>query len=501
MAAARSRAVGVLLPLALCACTVGPDFHRPGPPAVARFTPEPLAAATAASPVAQGGAQRFASGADLQGDWWTLFRSAELDGLLADALKANPDLEAARAALRAARETAAAARGQLLPTVDAGLAVSPQKTAGVLASPLANNDNIFTLHTAQLSVGYVPDVFGGLRREAESAEAQAEAQRFQSEAAYLTLTSNLVAAVIQEASLREQIAATDDLIRAQKRALELMREQFRLGQIARQDLAAQEAQVAQVEQSLPPLQKQLATQIDLVADLIGRAPAEAPRAPVRLADLTLPEQLPVSLPARLAEQRPDVRAAEANLHAASAQVGVAIAARLPTFPITAGLGGTSTSLGTLFSNGNAFWIVTGQVAQPIFHGGQLVHRQRAAEASLDQAKAQYRSTVLTAFQNVADALQAIEIDARTLQAAVASERSAAVSLASAQDQFRSGQASALAVLNAEQTHDQAALAVIQARAARLADTAALFQALGGGWWNRTDLAQADQVSAGTAGRR
>jgi NodT family efflux transporter outer membrane factor (OMF) lipoprotein len=496
---ATPRFSAVALALFASACTVGPDFHRPTPPAVARYTPEALPAATAASAAPGGQAQRFVEGRDLQGDWWTLFHSSELDALVAEALKGNPDLDAAKAALRSARETAAAAHGQLLPSLDAGFSLAPQKTSGTLASPLANNDPTFTLHTAQLTVGYTPDVFGGLRRDVETAEAQAEAQRFQSEAAYLTLTSNLVAAVIEQSSLAEQVVATEGMIAAERRALGLMREQYRLGQIARPDVAAQEALVAQAEQTLPPLQKQLAIQADLIADLIGRTPAEGARAPIPLKTLSLPEDLPVSLPSRLTEQRPDVRAAEANLHAASAQVGVAMAARLPTFPITAALGGSSANFGTLFSNGNVFWIVTGQVAQPIFHGGALAHRQHAAEATLDQAKAQYRSTVLVAFQNVADSLQAIDIDARALKAAVAAQDSAGISLKAAQDQFEAGQASSLTLLSAEQTHAQAVLAVVQARAVRLSDTAALFQALGGGWWNRHDLAEADQPAGG--GRR
>jgi NodT family efflux transporter outer membrane factor (OMF) lipoprotein len=223
----------------------------------------------------------------------------------------------------------------------------------------------------------------------------------------------------------------------------------------------------------------------LIDDLTGRAPSEAaPQA--SLTETVLPLDLPVSLPAKLVEQRPDVRAAEANLHAASAQVGVAIAARLPNFNISGNAGGASNTIGTLFSHGNSFWSIGGDVAQPIFEGGALLHRQKAAEASLDQAKAQYRSTVLAALQNVADTLQALNADARALSAAAASESAAAESLTIAKRQLELGQISGLAVTTAEQTYQQAVLVRIQARAARFADTVALFEALGGGWWNRPD---------------
>jgi NodT family efflux transporter outer membrane factor (OMF) lipoprotein len=487
----------------LAGCVVGPKFTTPAAPSVAGYTPAPLAAQTASAPVAGGQPQSFVQGLDVTGRWWTLYGSPDLDALVERALKANPDLQAAQAALRVAREAYYAQRGALLPTVDAGYSLTRQKVSRIDASPLNSNSDLFTLHTAQVSVGYTPDVFGGIRRQTESIHAQAEAQRFQTEAAFLTLTANLVAAAIQQASLAEQIDQTKTLIADDRSVLDLMREQLRQGQIARPDVAAQEALVAQAEQTLPPLEKQLAQQTDLVADLSGRFPSDAPPARIDLSALTLPADLPVSLPSKLVRQRPDIRAAEANLQAASAQVGVAIAARLPAFPLSANAGGQSTDVASLFSNGNAFWALTGGVTQPIFEGGALRHRQRGAEAALDQAKAQYRSAVLSAFQNVADSLQALDADARTLRAAAAADQSAAESLALARQQFAAGQTASLAVLSAEQTRQQALLALTQARAARYADTAALFQALGGGWWNRSDvagLAQASSAGAAAPGR-
>jgi NodT family efflux transporter outer membrane factor (OMF) lipoprotein len=352
---------------------------------------------------------------------------------------------------------------------------------------LASSANPFTLHTLQLTVGYAPDVFGGVRRQTETVAAQAEAQRFETEAAYLTLTSNVVAAAIGEAALRNQVAATEKVIDLDGEILDLTRRQKAVGQASGADVAAQEAALAQAEAALPPLQKQLAQQHDLIAALTGHLPNEPAGQDFDLADFTLPVDLPVSLPSRLVEQRPDVKVAEANLHAASAQVGVAIANRLPSFALSASAGGASTSLASLFTQGNGFWGLSAGVTQPIFEGGALLHRQRAAEASLDQAKAQYRSTVIAACQNVADSLQALQADAAALRAADRAERSAAVSLAIARKQLEVGDASSLAVLSAEQAYQQALIGRVQAQSNRYADTAALFQALGGGWWNRRDV--------------
>jgi NodT family efflux transporter outer membrane factor (OMF) lipoprotein len=287
-------------------------------------------------------------------------------------------------------------------------------------------------------------VFGGLRRLTENVRAQADAQRFYTEAAYLTLTTNVVNAAVQAAMLRDQIAATEEIIRFSRDLLQILRRQESLGEIGRGDVAAQAALLAQAQQSLPPLEKQLAQTEDLLADLTGRFASQAPADDLRLANLTLPRDLPLSLPSKLVEQRPDIRAAEANLHAAGAQVGVAIAERLPSFALAADAGGEATNIAQMFDNGNAFWVLSGTVSQTIFDAGALKHKQRAAEAAFSEAKAQYRSTVLSAFQNVA------------------------------------------VVLNAEQTEQQALVARLQAQANRLADTTALFQALGGGWWNRAE---------------
>jgi NodT family efflux transporter outer membrane factor (OMF) lipoprotein len=356
---------------------------------------------------------------------------------------------------------------------------------------LNSADTLFNLHTAQVTVGYVPDVFGGLRRQVESLQAQANAQRFLLEAAYLTLTSNVVAAAVQEAGLRLQIAATKQIVEFNTKSLELLRRQFAAGFVAGLEVAAQEAALAQAQQALPPLQRQLEQTRNLLSALAGRFPAEGSEETFELAALRLPDELPVSLPSKLVEQRPDVRAAEEQLHAASAEIGVAVANMLPQFTISAAKGGTATAFSQMFADGNPFWSVTGSVAQTLFAGGTLLHRKRAAEAAFDQAAAQYRSTVIAAFQNVADALNALQADADALRAAVNSERAAKKSLDLVTRQLQVGQVNYLALLNAQQAYQQALLNLSQARASRFADTAALFQALGGGWWNRSKDAAKD----------
>ena len=473
--------------LALSGCMVGPNFHRPAPPTETGYTPAPLPQSTAAAPVAGGTAQIFAQGADVGAQWWTAFGSSEIDDLVARALKSNPDLDAARAALKASHEAWLVQRGTLFPTADASYNYTRAKSSGALSPVLSTTTFLYTLHTVTLDIAYAPDVFGGLRRQIENVKAQEENQRYQSEATFLTLTSNVVAGAIQEASLREQIAADQKLVALASDILKILRAQKQLGQVTGVDVATQEAALAQAEQALPPLEKQLAAQRDQLADLTGRTPAEDQDPPVTLASLTLPAELPVSLPSKIVDQRPDVRAAEANLHAASAEVGVAIANRLPNFTLGGTAGGASTVFSSLLSSPNTFWSLSGMVAQPIFEGGQLLHKQRQAEAVYEQSRAQYRSAVLSAFQNVADTLQAIDADSRALAAATRAETAAETSLNITRKQLGAGQVAGINVLLAEELYQQALLSRVQAQGARYADTVALFQSLGGGWWNRKDL--------------
>ena len=465
-------------------CAVGPDFHAPAAPTTGRYTAQALPASTAAS--GAGPEQRLIEGRDIPAEWWALFRSDGIDSLMRQALTANPDLQAADAALRAARENVLAQQGAYFPSVSADYNATRQGVADPIASPLSSGAATYTLHTAQLTVGFVPDVFGGNRRQVESLQAQADAQRYQLEAARLTLASNVVVAAVQQASTRAQIEATRELIDLASRQLTLLQRQQTAGQIGSADVAAQEAALAQAQATLPPLEKQLAQLGNHLAVLTGSLPSDTVLPDFKLEQLQLPEELPLSLPSKLVEQRPDIRAAEAQLHAASAQVGVAVANRLPSFNLSAGVGSSALKFSQLFSAGTGFWSLGADVTQTVFDAGTLMHRQRAAQAGYDQAAALYRSTVLTAFQNVADTLNAIQSDARALDAAVVAERAAQRSLAIARRQHAAGSAGVLVELNAEQTLRQAMLGRIQAQANRLADSAALFQALGGGWWNRSE---------------
>jgi NodT family efflux transporter outer membrane factor (OMF) lipoprotein len=483
----RERTLFAALSLAslLAGCAVGPDFQRPVPPKVTGYTTEGQSDKSGATGITQ----RFINDMDIPGQWWALFHSSSLNALIARALKANPDLQAAQAALRVARENVLAQEGVYYPQLQASFSPSRQKNAvGTLAPTLTSGTPLYSLYTAQVGVSYLADVFGGNRRQVESLRAQAEAQRFQFEAAYLTLTSNLVLAAVQEASLRAQIEATETLIKIATEQLDLMQRQNELGSIAVADVVAQRAALAQIQATLPTLRKQLAQQRNQLAALAGNFPSEEPAERFELSALQLPQELPLSLPSKLIEQRPDVRAAEENLHAASAQVGIALANRLPQITLSATTGGTATDFRQMFAAGNVFWSVAGSLTQVLFDGGTLKHRQRAADAALDQAAAQYQSTVITACQNVADTLRALQYDADALRAQEVAAQAATESLDIARHAMALGATSYLALLNAEQTYQQSHIALVQARTNQYTDTVALFQALGGGWWNRVDVA-------------
>jgi NodT family efflux transporter outer membrane factor (OMF) lipoprotein len=416
-----------------------------------------------------------------------LFHSQPLNDLIERSLKNNPDLKSAQAALLVARENVLAQRGAYYPSVSGSFAATRAKTSQEISPVPSFTSFQYSLFTPEVSVSYVPDVFGLNRRTVESLKAQQEQARFVVAATNITLSSNVAATAIQEASLRAQVDATKELIAINTHMLEVLRKQFDAGYVGRLDVAAQEAQLAQVTATLPPLLKQLAQQRDLLAVLAGGFPSEDLAEKFELSGLQLPQELPLSLPSKLIEQRPDVRQAEENLHAASALIGVARANRLPSFNITGDIGSMALAFGNIFTAGNGFRDITGSVTQPIFQGGTLLHKERAARAAYVQADEQYRSTVLTAFQNVADTLHALEQDADGLKAAVAARDAAKVTLDLTTKQLQTGYVGYLALLNAEQSYQQAVINVVQAQSNRFADTAALFQALGGGWWNRTDV--------------
>jgi NodT family efflux transporter outer membrane factor (OMF) lipoprotein len=458
--------------MVLTGCAVGPDFHAPAAPTSSGYG--------ASQPTSPPG-QTLTPGAATPTEWWKAFGSPELDAMVAEAMAANPDLKSADAALRQAQALLAAQRAALLPSVDASYEAQRAKTSNALSPVLADASNpIYSLHTAQIEVSYALDVFGGTRRAVEQAAAQAENQRFQYEAARQALIANVVAGAVQEAADRRQLEAAQAQAAALRDIAAFTRRQAELGALGQADVAAADTTLAQAEQAVPPLAKALQQQKTSMAVLLGREAGAAPAPEVDLDRLILPSNLPLALPAQLVRQRPDIRAAEANLHAASAGVGVAIAARLPNISLSAVAGGASPTLAALTSGGNDFWTLSAGVAQPIFEGGALRQRQKAAEAALDQAKAQYRSTVLNALKNVSDALSALAVDADALKAAVTADEAAQKSLAFSRRQLELGQIGQLVERNAEQASAQARSARASAQAARFADTAALFQALGGG---------------------
>jgi len=480
-------------------CAVGPRYHKPQAPANAGYAPAPLPQASASAPIHGGEEQRLISGRDIPLAWWELFQSPPLNALVERAFKANPTVKAAQAAVVQAQELVYAQQGFFFPTFDANYNFERQKIAGNLTidnSPGSegNGDNLnppsgvkplfYNFHTAQLTVGFVPDVFGANWRQMESLAAQTDAQRFALEATYITLASNVVAAAIQEASLRAQIAATRQIIAAEQNSLQILRDQLRLGYAMRMDVAAQETALAQAEATLPPLQKQFEQTRDLIRALVGNLPNQEVPETFELDALQLPPELPLSLPARIIEQRPDVRAAEAQLHAANAQVGVAVAAMLPQLSITGAYGGNADEFAWMFRHGGPFWNLIGNLTQPLFEGGTLLHRKRAADDALKQAAAQYQSSVLTAYQNIADTLHASLSDADALAADVRSENAAKVTYDLTRRQLEFGSVNILILLNAEMTYQQSLILRVQAQATRYGDTVALFQALGGGWWNR-----------------
>jgi NodT family efflux transporter outer membrane factor (OMF) lipoprotein len=467
-------------------CAVGPNFKRPAPPDAAGYGNSVKTARTTAGPAAVSDAQRFVADMDVPDQWWRALGSQNLNGLVDRALAGNPNVGAAQAALRQAHELYLAQRTSFFPNLQGSFGANRSEfPVNTLTSPTVASSSTYTLYTAQLTLSYAPDIFGATRRQVEIAEAQAESARYQLEATYVTLSTNVVVAAIQEASLRAQISTTERLLQMEHQLSDLVQQQRRLGTASDLDVLSQQALEAQTAQSLPPLQKQLGQTHDALIALLGKLPSEDIEENLQLDDLTLPADLPLSLPSKLVEQRPDVRQAEENLHMASAAVGVAIADLLPQFAITADVGSSALKLGKLFTPYTGFWDAGASLTQTLFDAGALLHKKHAADAALDQAAALYRAAVILACQNVADTLRAVEADADAQKASAAAQQAAKKTFELAQQQRSLGTIGLVAVLNAEQAYGTAALSEIQARANRYADTAALFQALGGGWWNRT----------------
>jgi NodT family efflux transporter outer membrane factor (OMF) lipoprotein len=472
-----------LCSVCLTGCMVGPDFKSPTPPKTKTYTefPSPKKTVGISGAGSGGKSQQFVSGKDIPAKWWSLFHSPALDQLIRVGLVNSPTLAAAEANLRQAQELLNAQIGSTLyPSVNAQIPIKRQRLSsasfGSNAAP-----KTFTLYGASVNIAYTFDLFGGARRGIEAQQAQVHYAAYILEAAHLTLTSNIVITAIRLASLRDQIQATHQLIRSQEEQLKIVNKQFKLGGVSGADVFSQEGQLAQTRATLPPLEKQWAQSRHALSVLIGAFPSESNLPEFELDKLHLPRYLPVSLPSSLVRQRPDIRAQEALLHAASAQIGVATANLYPQITLSGSYGQLSTSTSNLFSGPANVWSFGGQLLQPIFSGGALQAQRRAAIAAYEQAAAQYRQTVLQAFQNVADTLRALETDARALQAQTQAEVAARNALSLTQKQFKLGGVSYLLLLNAQRQYQQAKINRIQAQAARFTDTAALFQALGGSW--------------------
>jgi NodT family efflux transporter outer membrane factor (OMF) lipoprotein len=489
------RAAGLSLihaALLLSGCAVGPDFVPPAAPPEAGYVTGKFPAATASARVVGGASQRLIAGRDVPGEWWKLFHSKQVTALVDEAIANHPDIPAAEASLRQAREIAASDAGAFLPQASSSSSVTRQQTSAAQYGG-SGSAQLYTLYNTNVAVSFTPDVFGKTERTVEADLASADYQRFQLEATYLSLTANVVATAIADASYAAQIRVTRDLIASYQAQLDLLEKRFALGAIGQADVLSERAQLAQAQATLPPLEKARAQTRNQLMAYLGRFPNADKGEAINLESLQLPKSLPLSLPSSLVRQRPDIRSVESQLHQASADIGVATANMLPQITLSASGGSQALSIDKFFGSQMAAWSVAGAVSGQIFDGGALFHKREARVASFEQAAAKYRSTVIGAFQNVADALQAIKHDARTLRAQVLAETVAAQSLEIARAQYLGGTTTYSTVLNAEQTLLNARLNRVKAQAARFADTTALLQALGGGWWNRIDETPASQA--------
>lgn len=466
----RDRCLVALVCCFLTSCAVGPDFVTPPMPESTSFTKE-----TTASP---GNGQVFVA-SDVSSHWWEAFGSPGLNALVEKALTNSPTLEAAGALIAAANFAADAQMGALFPQIS-GTSTDTRQMSSLLTTGNLANQRPYNFFSKQLSLSFTPDIWGGIRRSIESLEAQAERRKFEYEAARLTLIANLVQAAAQEASLRGQIAATKRIIDLEQDYLVLIERQYAAGAASGTDISAQQAALAQSRQNLPFLEKQLAYQRNRLTALTGRNSYDEVSQTFDLAGLTLPKSMPLRLPAEVVAKRPDIRAAAADVHAFSAQVGVAVAARLPNLTLTANVGTSALKYVELFTPGTGFYSYGATLAQPIFRGMTLLNQQREAEAELDAAKGRYRSTVVNAFQNVADSLRALQFDAKSVTAARAAEAASRRFFDQTRMRKGAGGATQLAVLIAQQSYQRALLTRIQSEAERISDAAGFFMAIGGG---------------------
>ena len=458
-------------------CAVGPNFVRPPAPAVTRYAREPDLTSTVA---ARGSAQQFAAGGAVNARWWQQFDSPQLDALVEAALARNPGLEAARASLAASELALRSGYGIFYPGIAADAGATRERSTP-LRFGQSGSASVFNLFSLSASIDYALDAFGGQRRLIEQLRAQADLQRASAAAAYLTLTSNLVQTAITAAAYRAELEATTELVDLVRSQVEIAQVQAAAGTAPYSAVLSLQGELASYQATIPQLQQKLAQAQDLLATLAGRFPAEASLPSPALEALQLPATLPISVPAALLEQRPDIRMAEAASHAASAGIGIATAAMLPSVTLSGSLGATSLTSASLFAARGRTWSVGADAAMPVFAGGTLWYRRRAAIEAYRQTQALYRQTVLAAFGQVADVLQALEHDATALAAQDAALAASQQALQLMRVNYAAGLATYLDVLAADAQYHQASIADLQAVAVRLQDSVALYAALGGGW--------------------
>ncbi len=478
-------ALGVVCGIALVSlagCAVGPDFVRPTPPPVDRYTQGTEPTATI---VADGQTQHFAMGARIAADWWRLFNSVKLDNVVQESIVGNPTLQAAQASLRQSQDTLRAGYGVFYPQLDASFDASRQKFSPARIGSNSSS-SIFNLFTLSATVSYALDVFGGERRAVEGLQAQVDVQRAAALGTYLTLVGNIVNTTIAQAAYREQIKATEQIISILKEQIGITETQARAGTVPYTNVLSLRSQLASFEALLPPLKQKLNQTEHLLATLAGRAPVEWDQPHVDLSDLTLPSELPVTLPSELVRQRPDILAAEAELHSASTEIGVATAALFPSFTLNGSYGQNNTSMNGLFKSSSNFWSMGADVTAPLFHGGTLWFKRKAALEGYQQTLATYRQTVLSAFAQVADTMRALEHDAESMHAQSQALETAEEALRLIQANYQAGVVNYLQILIANGQYHQARIGYLQAQAQRLQDTVALFMAMGGGWQGAND---------------
>ncbi len=461
------------------------------------YTAAPVAATISAVQSVSGTvavAQTLEYGASVNPEWWKGFGSSALDQLVAQALAHNPDLAAAQATLEEAQYNLKAAKGVFYPQVSLGLAGSRNRTAGALANG-SLEPQLYNLYTGAVSVSYYPDVFGLNRLVTRGEQAQVDVARDQLTAARLTIEGNVVTTALDLAALEDEVAATEQTVRDQQQILDLTRTQYQFGSASQFDVLTQQSQLASSEAQLPQLEQARDQARHLLATYLGEFPSETGglNAPA-LADLHLPATLPMSLPSTLVQERPDIRAAEAQLRAANAQVGEAVARMYPSLQLTGNFGSQSNDSGTLFDPASRIWNLAASIVLPLFEGGTLEAQKHATEAAYRAVFANYQSTVLGAFRNVADVLRALQHDSALLDAETRALQSAQRAFALVQTQYQAGAVDYLGLLISETQYQNARIAFLQAEAQRYADTAALYVALGGGEWAKAPVREQDTAS-------